>query len=107
SPKGTYAVADIRSVDNKDRWLLLWDTASNRFQLLDLQRDEAWIGGPGIGFGRNTGWVDENTLWFQSEASGYSHLYTINVVTKERKALTSGKYEVQQTQLSRDKKLFF
>jgi dipeptidyl aminopeptidase/acylaminoacyl peptidase len=107
SPKGTYAVADIRSLDNKDRWLLLWDTANNRFQLLDRQRDEAWIGGPGIGFGRNTGWVDENTLWFQSEASGYSHLYTINVVTKERKALTSGKYEVQQTQLSRDKKFFY
>jgi dipeptidyl aminopeptidase/acylaminoacyl peptidase len=107
SPKGTYAVADIRSVDNKDRWLLLWDTASNKFQLLDRQRDEAWIGGPGIGFGRNTGWVDEQTLWFQSEASGYAHLYTINVATKERKALTSGKYEVQQTQLSRDKKLFY
>ncbi len=107
SPKGTYAVADIRSLDNKDRWLLLWDTASNKLQLLDRQRDEAWIGGPGIGFGRNTGWVDENTLWFQSEASGYSHLYTINVVTKERKALTSGKYEVQQTQLSKDKKYFF
>ncbi len=107
SPKGTYAVADVRSVDNKDRWLLLWDTAGNTLQLLDRQHDEAWIGGPGIGFGRNSGWVNENTFWFQSEASGYAHLYTINVNTKERKALTSGKYEVQQTQLSRDKKFFY
>lgn len=28
SPKGSYAVLDIRSGDNKDRWLMLWDTAN-------------------------------------------------------------------------------
>ncbi|MBS1512081.1 MAG: S9 family peptidase [Bacteroidetes bacterium] len=107
SPKGSFAVADIRSADNKDRWLMLLDTASGQFQPLDRQRDEAWIGGPGIGFGRTIGWIDEHTLWFQSEATGYSHLYTINVITKERKALTNGKYEVQQVQLSLDKKYFY
>jgi predicted helicase len=62
---------------------------------------------PGIGFGRNIGWIDENTVWFQSEATGYSHLYTINISTNERKALTNGKYEVQQAQLSRDNKSFY
>jgi dipeptidyl aminopeptidase/acylaminoacyl peptidase len=107
SPKGTYVVLDIRSNDNKDRWLMSWDTATNKLNLLDRQRDEAWIGGPGIGFGRNIGWIDENTLWFQSEATGYSHLYTINVNTKQKQALTSGKYEVQQVQLSIDKKYFY
>ncbi len=107
SPKGTFAVLDIRSDDNKDRWLMLWDTATNKLKLLDRQRDEAWIGGPGIGFGRNTGWINENTFWFQSEATGYSHLYTLNVATGERKALTSGNYEVQQAQLSNDKKYFY
>ncbi|MGC4103534.1 S9 family peptidase [Ferruginibacter sp.] len=64
-------------------------------------------GGPGIDFGRNIGWIDEQTLWYQSETTGYSHLYTINVNTGEKKALTSGKYEVQQVQLSRDKKYFY
>ena len=106
SPKGTQAVFDIRSDDNKDRWLMLWDTAIRRLTLLDRQRDEAWIGGPGIGFG-NTGWIDENTFWYQSEASGYSHLYTINVATAEKKALTSGAYEVQQAKLSYTKKYFY
>jgi len=105
SPKGTYVVLDIRSNDNKDRWLMTWDTATNKLKLLDRQRDEAWIGGPGI-FGR-MGWIDESTLWFQSEATGYSHLYTINVNTKQKQALTSGKYEVQQAQLSIDKKYFY
>lgn len=109
SPKGTYAVADIFSQDNKDRWLMLMDTAGVNLKLLDRQRDEAWIGGPGTGgFGSgNTGWLDETTFWYRSEATGYSHLYTVNVITGEKKALTSGNYEVQQVQLSRDKKYFF
>ncbi|HEY6503328.1 MAG TPA: prolyl oligopeptidase family serine peptidase [Chitinophagaceae bacterium] len=106
SPKGSYVVFDIRANDNKDRWLMLWDTASRKLKLMDRQRDEAWIGGPGISFGR-TGWINENTFWFQSEATGYSHLYTINVSTSEKKALTTGNYEVQQAQLSLDKKYFY
>lgn len=106
SPKGSHAVLDIRSDDNKDRWLMLWDTATHKLLLLDRQRDEAWIGGPGIGFG-NTGWIDDNTIWFQSEATGYSHLYTLNVATGEKKTLTTGKYEVQQATLSKDKKYFY
>jgi dipeptidyl aminopeptidase/acylaminoacyl peptidase len=105
-PGGLSAVLDIRSDDNKDRWLMLWDTAANKLKLLDRQRDEAWVAGPGIGFGR-VGWISENIFWFQSEASGYSHLYTINVQTGERKALTAGNYEVQQAQLSLDKKYFY
>jgi dipeptidyl aminopeptidase/acylaminoacyl peptidase len=109
SPRATYAVAEIRSQDNKDRWLMLWDTATGKLKLLDRQHDEAWIGGPGTGiFGSgNTGWIDENIFWFRSEATGYSHLYTVNVITGDKKALTSGKYEVQQVQLSTDKKYFY
>jgi dipeptidyl aminopeptidase/acylaminoacyl peptidase len=106
SPKGTYAVLDIRSDDNKDRWLMIWDTAANKLRLLDRQRDEAWIGGPGINFGA-MGWIDENTFWFQSEATGYSHIYTISAATGEKKALTSGNYDIQQSQLSKDKKYFY
>lgn len=106
SPGGTHVVFDIRSQDNKDRWLMLWDTAVQKLKLVDRQRDEAWIAGPGISGGR-TGWIDETTFWFQSEASGYSHIYTVNVVTHEKKALTTGHYEVQQAQLSLDKKYFY
>lgn len=109
SPKATYAVTEIRSQDNKDRWLMLLDTATGKLKLLDRQRDEAWLGGPGTGgFGSgNTGWIDETTFWFRSEATGYSHLYTVNVITGDKRALTSGRYEVQQVQLSKDKKYFY
>lgn len=107
--KGTNAVVEVRSLDNKDRWLMLLDAATGKLKLLDRQRDEAWIQGPGIGFGffNRDAWLDENTFWFQSEATGYSHLYKMNVVTGEKTQLTSGKYEVQQVQLSRDKKTFY
>lgn len=105
SPNGKKAVVDIRSQDNKDRWLMLWDTATNKLKLLDRQRDDAWIGGPGM-FG-SLGWIGENIFWFQSEATGYSHLYTVDVINEKKKALTEGKYEVQRAQLSRDKKYFY
>lgn len=109
SPKGTTAILDIRSQDNKDRWLMQLDTASAKIKLIDRQRDEAWIGGPGTGgFGSgNTGWIDDNNFWYRSEKTGYSHLYITNVLTGEKKAITSGKYEVQQVQLSKDKKYFY
>ncbi len=110
SPDGSYAVVNIRSVDNKDRWIMQLDPATGKLKLLDRQHDEAWVGGPGIGFnfgGGGLGWVDSQTLYFQSEADGYSHLYTINLVTGEKKQLTKGKFEVQQAQLSRDKKSFY
>jgi dipeptidyl aminopeptidase/acylaminoacyl peptidase len=109
SPKGANAVMDIRSQDNKDRWLMLLDTATTQLKMLDRQRDEAWIGGPGTTAfgGGNTGWLDENNFWYRSEVSGYSHLYIVNTINGEKKALTAGKYEVQQAQLSVDKKYFY
>ncbi len=105
SQNGGHAVLEIRSDDNKDRWLMLWDTATNKLKLLDRQRDEAWIGGPGI-FG-SLGWIDEDNFWFQSEATGYSHLYIINAASTEKKPLTAGNYEIQRPQLSKDKKYFY
>ena len=109
SPNGTYAILDIRSQDNKDRWLMMFDPKATKLKLIDRQRDEAWIGGPGTGgfSGTNTGWITENTFWFQSEVTGYSHLYTVNVESGEKKTLTSGKYEVQQAEVSKDKKYFY
>ena len=106
SPKGKYAVLDIRSSDNKDRWLVRFDTANGRLAVLNRQHDDAWIGGPGINSG-NVGWLDDNSFWFQSEASGYSHIYSTNLITHETRAITSGKYEVQEATLSADKKYFY
>ncbi|MEJ7694588.1 prolyl oligopeptidase family serine peptidase [Daejeonella sp.] len=106
---GSQAIVSVTSLDNKDRWIMKLDPVSGKLSLLDRQRDEAWIGGPGINSfnGGSLGWVDNNIFYFQSEVTGYSHLYTINVNTGEKKQLTSGKYEVQTLRLSNDKKSFY
>jgi hypothetical protein len=112
SPKGTNAILEIYASDYKDRWIMLMDPVSGKLSLLDRQHDSAWISGPGIGGGfgggaNSRGWINENTFWYQSEVSGYSHLYTVNTTNAEKKALTTGNFEVQQSQLSRDKKYFY
>ncbi len=104
----TYAIVDIRSQDNKDRWIMQLDAATGKLKLIDRQRDEAWTGGPGIGpFGAKSGWIDNRHFYFQSEASGYSHLYVYDVAAGTKKALTSGPYEVQDVVLSKGKKTFY
>ena len=103
------AIVNITSQDNKDRWIMLVNLADGSLKLIDRQHDDAWIGGPGVGwFSRpEMGWIDNNTIWFKSEKTGYSHLYTANVNSGKIKALTEGNFEIQETSLSKDKKTFF
>jgi dipeptidyl aminopeptidase/acylaminoacyl peptidase len=104
SPGGNYLLLDILSQDNKDRWLAIWDAASLSLYAVQRERNEAWVGGPGF---YNRGWLNDESIWFQSEASGYSHLYTLDIKTGRKKQLTSGNYEVQDADLSADKKHFY
>lgn len=111
SDNGKHAVVNIRSKDNKDRWIALLDLSDGSLTNLDRQRDEAWISGPGIGYtygGGTLGWLPDNKhIYFQSEESGYSHLYLLDVETGKKKALTSGSYEVFEPFLSNNKKNWY
>jgi dipeptidyl aminopeptidase/acylaminoacyl peptidase len=106
------ALIVVRAMDNKDRWIMLLDLPTGQLKLLDRQHDDAWVGGPGISaynfaMGK-VGWLPDNRhAWFQSEESGFAHLYTVNVETGEKKALTSGPFEVIEADLSNDKKHFY
>ncbi len=106
---GTSAVLIGSSLDNKDRWILKLDASTGKFSTLDRQRDEAWIGGPDIsGYDDGSvGWIDNDTFYYQSEASGYSHIYVANIATGDKKQLTSGNWEVQTLKISKDKKAFY
>lgn len=105
------AVAEVKALDNKDRWIVLVDLADGSVRSLERQHDDAWIGGPGISgwnfAGGKLGWVDDQTLFFQSEETGYSHLYVLNVDTGKKTALTSGAFEIIEADLSHDKQTFF
>lgn len=104
SPGGRYFLFDARSHDNKDRWILVWDTENHRLIQADHQHNEAWIAGPGMW---NLGWVDDQTLYYQSEKTGYSHLYLYHPATGDSRQLTHGDYEVQTAVLSKDNKYFY
>lgn len=104
SDDGSHVALQLRAADNKDRWIALLDVATQKLTVIDRQHDDAWVGGPG---GFNLGWINNNRLWFVSEESGYAHLYSYDVTTRSKKALTSGKYEVQQAELNRSKKFFY
>ena len=110
--EGTMAVAEIRSQDNKDRWLVNLNLEKGTFEEIEHQHDEAWIGGPGISsysFDSGTlGFLGDNeTIYFQSEETGFSHLYTYNLKTNKKTQLTKGNWEVRNLTLSKDKKVFY
>lgn len=107
SDDGNFAVVEILSEDNKDRWIMLLDIKTGSLKQLDRQHDNAWIGGPGIGYGQ-PGWLPDNkTIYFQSEESGYSHLYLLDVTTGQKRPLTTGNFEIYNLQLSNDKKTWY
>ena len=109
---GSFAITEIRSQDNKDRWLINLDLQKGTFTEIEHQHDEAWIGGPGIpSYSFDSGTLgflaDNQTIYFQSEATGYSHLYTYNLKSKKKTQLTNGNWEVRDVVLSKDKKTFY
>ncbi|MCD6201283.1 MAG: prolyl oligopeptidase family serine peptidase [Bacteroidales bacterium] len=104
SKDGKKVFTDIYALDHKDRWIMLLDPATGKLDLLDHQHDNAWIGGPGISmWWARTGWMPDNhRIWFQSEVTGYSHLYVVDVTTHKRQALTKGKFEIYFPFISKD-----
>lgn len=112
SENGKKAVVNIRSTDNKDRWIASLDLEKAEINVIERQRDEAWLAGPGIGYtyyGSETlGWLPDNKhIYFQSEESGYSHLYILNVETGKKKDLTPGDFEVFDPMISKNKKHWY
>jgi len=95
---------EYRAIDNKDRWIatvalnnksLKKAVAVSQHQLTD----SGWIN---WNF-NNFGWLPDNkTLWYQSEESGYSHLYLRNIQKRSTKTMTKGKWEVYTPKLSID-----
>ncbi|MCC5946020.1 MAG: S9 family peptidase [Bernardetiaceae bacterium] len=112
SPDGKEALITLRALDSKDRWIVRLDMDSARYELLDRQHNPAWIGGPGISnwnfSSGNIGWLpDGKSIYFQSETSGYSHLYTYQLAQKKKTALTSGNFEIHSARIAPDGKNWY
>jgi dipeptidyl aminopeptidase/acylaminoacyl peptidase len=98
SPNGANAAVMLRSVDNKDRWIATVDLPRAALKPVHHLADQAWINFDNSEFG----WLpDSSTLWYLSEESGYSHLYTLDAAGRTH-ALTQGKWEASDVAWSAD-----
>ncbi|MDO1529480.1 prolyl oligopeptidase family serine peptidase [Fulvimonas sp. R45] len=104
SADGREAAVQLRAIDNKDRWIATVDFASHTLVPQDRLHDDAWINWSFNDFG----WLkDGRTLWYLSEASGWSRLYAKPLDGKAKALTGNGTFEVSQPQLSPDGRWFY
>jgi dipeptidyl aminopeptidase/acylaminoacyl peptidase len=92
----------LLSQDFEDRWLVEVDFASARLRLIEHLHDPAWHSWDLNEFGWTS---DGNSFWYQSEKSGYAHLYLWDGVAS--KALTRGSFEATAIKPSPDGRYFY
>jgi dipeptidyl aminopeptidase/acylaminoacyl peptidase len=98
SADGSNVALMARAVDNKDRWIATVDLAQAALRPAHRLNDTAWINWNFNEFG----WLPDNrTLWYLSEESGWSHLYTV-VPGGRATALTRGNWEASSPQWTAD-----
>jgi dipeptidyl aminopeptidase/acylaminoacyl peptidase len=95
APDGT-PLAMLRSVDNKDRWIVRIDRDTAALSTVHRLTDTAWINWNFNDFGV----LPDGRAWWLSEESGYSHLYVQD--GRRAKALTSGRWEASSPVLTAD-----
>ncbi|MGY0505885.1 prolyl oligopeptidase family serine peptidase [Luteimonas sp. e5] len=93
----------LRAIDNKDRWLAEIDLGAAALRPLHRLHDPAWIN---WAFNQFDWMPDGRRLWFLSEESGYSHLYTLAPGQAPR-ALTRGQWEASDVALAADGQAFY
>lgn len=89
----------LKAFDNKDRWIATVDLQSKKLVPQHRLHDKAWVN---YSF-NDYGWLNgSETLYFLSEESGYTHLYTKALGSKKATKLTSGTFEVANPVLTHD-----
>jgi len=100
---GKQVAVMLEAWDNKDRWLASVNLLENKLVAQHRLHDPAWINWSFNEFG----WLDNtNTLYYLSEETGYSQLYTKSLVGKA-KAVTQGEYEISNVTVSADESRFY
>ncbi|MDK1286393.1 prolyl oligopeptidase family serine peptidase [Pseudoalteromonas umbrosa] len=101
--KGDQVALMFKAWDNKDRWIATLDFDKGELEPQHRLHDKAWVNYAYNDFG----WLNnEDTLFFLSEETGYSHLY-VKPIDGKAKQLTSGKFVVSEPKLTRDNSKFF
>ncbi|MGB6310821.1 MAG: prolyl oligopeptidase family serine peptidase [Steroidobacteraceae bacterium] len=103
SRDGKALAIQFLAIDNKDRWIASVDFAKYVLVPQDRLSDPAWVNWTF----NEMGWLRDNrTLWFESERTGFAHLYT-KAPDSDAQALTHGRFEVSEPALSADGRWFY
>ncbi len=103
---GTAAIV-VGNADNfKTREISVVDGATGNMKIVETLRDTAWTGGP-CNFGCTGFYDNDRRIYFGSEATGFAQLWSTAADGSDRRALTSGKFEVYDVQLSADRQNFY
>lgn len=95
---GTAVLVQADTRDYTRRVLSRVDVDSARLTVIEEHSDSAWVGGP---CGGCAGWLPgDQGIWFANESTGYAHLYVADTRGGNRRAVTSGRWEVLQAALS-------
>jgi dienelactone hydrolase len=106
------SMVEIKSLDNKHRWLAKLDFEKEQLIVVDHEYDDAWIGGPCIhGWNEASGtmnWIPNSQLfYFVSERNGFSHVYIYDAVANKTTDLTQGEFEIHDVSHSPDGQMFY
>ena len=102
---GGHALLAAIDFDYKTWRLYSLDPAAGTLTLLATHHDEAWVGGPCFGFGGPcSGWLPARAgggprAYYVSEETGFAHLYAVDADGTDRRALTSGEWEVRDAEI--------
>ena len=100
---GSEVAIMLEAWDNKDRWISTVDFEKKTLVPQHRLHDDAWIN---YTF-NELGWLDNtDSLYYLSEESGYAHLY-VKPLNGKAKALTTGRYEVNDLTVSQDEKSIY
>jgi dipeptidyl aminopeptidase/acylaminoacyl peptidase len=103
SADSRHLAVQLFAIDNKDRWIASVDLATHALRAEHRLSDAAWINWSFNEFG----WMlDNRTLWYQSEESGFVHLYA-KPPDGAARPLTQGRFEVTAPVLSADGRWFY
>ncbi len=93
----------LEAWDNKDRWIVTVDFNNAKLVTQERLHDDAWVN-----YSHNRmGWLNHsNTLYYQSEKDGYSHLY-VQQPGQTARQLTAGKFVVEDLTLSDNDKYIY
>jgi dipeptidyl aminopeptidase/acylaminoacyl peptidase len=104
SDDGSQVLLWVRSIDNKDRWLVTVDFENMKLVSQHRLTDEAWINWNHL----EHGWLRDNeTIWFLSEDHGYLGIYTKDINERRSRALVAGEHVVFDPELGPSGKFIY